>query len=277
MHDAALLPGDDPFAQPVGVDAFNASFRSEVYGDAPMSAERFVQHVERHTIDLTRSPRWTVDGALSGIALLGFRERRAWLGGFGVVPEFRGRGLADSYLEAVRRICRDAGAQTIELEVLVHNPAAIALYKRCGFRIIDELVGWARAPLGGASAPTVPCARNEHEIARIARAPATCWQREPQSVAAAAPCERVIIGDEAAPRAYAFLRRKADSAAIVDAGARDAASAELLLGALDAVAPEVALVIINEPAHGPLHEEFTARASWSETVRQHRMRRSTSD
>jgi GNAT superfamily N-acetyltransferase len=237
MHDAALPPGDDPFLQPVDVEAFNASFRSEVYGDAPMSAERFVQHVERYAIDLTRSPRWTVDGALSGIALLGFRDRRAWLGGFGVVPKFRSRGLADRYLGAA----------------------------------------WRRASLGGASARAAAMARDEREIARVARRPATCWQREPQSVAATSPSERIVVGDDIAPQAYAYIRRNADSAAILDAGARDAASAELLLGALDDAAPDVALVIINEPAHGPLHEAFTARASWSETVRQHRMRRNVDD
>jgi len=63
---------------PVDVDAFNASFRGELYGDAPtVTAQSFADHVERNTIDLSRSPRWTVDGKLSGVALLGFREQRA--------------------------------------------------------------------------------------------------------------------------------------------------------------------------------------------------------
>ncbi|GAC1421220.1 MAG: hypothetical protein NVSMB64_30080 [Candidatus Velthaea sp.] len=263
------------FLQPVDVDAFNATQRGEVYGDAPaMTAVLFAQHIERNTIDLSRSPRWTLGGSLSGVALLGFRGQRAWVGGFGVVPEFRGRGLARRYLHDVISICRDAGAETLELEVLVRNGPAIALYKRGGFAVIDELVVWSRAPLGTDFAQPETAARDEREIARVARTPATCWQREPHNVAAASPCERIIIGDDVAPQAYAFLRRNVDRTTLLDVGARDTSSAELLLDALDAIVPEGRLMLINEPAHGPMHQAFTVRTSWTETTRQHRMCRS---
>ena len=45
---------------------------------------------------------------------------------------------------------------------------------------------------------------------------------------------------------------------LLDVGARDAESAELLLDVLDTLAPEVMLRLLNEPAHGPLHEALTA-------------------
>jgi len=114
---------------------------------------------------------------------------------------------------------------------------------------------------------------DERKIARAARTPSACWQREPQSVAATSPCERLVIGEDAAPRAYAFLRRSGERAALLDVGAGDTESAELLIDALDAVAPEVTLRLLNEPAHGPLHEALTATEPWTETTRQHRMLR----
>ena len=262
--------------QTVDVEALNASFRGEVYGEGPaMTADRFALHVARNGVDLARSPRWAVDGALSGIALLALRGERAWIGGFGVVPAFRGRGLAQRYLDETCALARDAGATTIELEVLVRNAAAVALYRRGGFAVVDELVVWSRPPLG--AEPLHPAARvlAEDEIARIARVPAACWQREPASVAASSPCERVLIGGEDAPRAYAFVRRDVDRAALLDAGAGDEASAVALLDALDALVPERALQLLNEPARGPLHEALGARSAWTETTRQYRMLRTS--
>ena len=261
------------FSEPIDVGAFNASQRGEVYGYAPaMTAERFAQHVERNAIDLSSSPRWTVGGALSGVALLAFRSKRAWIGGFGVVPAFRGRGLAQRYLQDVYSICRDAGAEMLELEVLVRNARAIALYKRGGFAIVDELVVWSRAPVGAEPGHLLACARDESEIARVARLPSACWQREPQSVAAALPCERLAIEDDATPLAYAFLRRNVGRATLLDVGACDTLSADLLLDALDASVPEVTLTLLNEPAHGSLHQALSARANWIEATRQHKMR-----
>ena len=261
------------FSQPVDVSAFNASQSGEVYGNMPsMTAENFSQHVERNAIDLSRSPRWTVGTSLSGVALLGFRGERVWVGGFGVVPEFRGRGLARRYLQDVLSICRDAGAETLELEVLVRNAAAIALYKRGGFAIVDELVIWSRAPVGANAVHLPVWTRDEREIASVARTPSACWQREPQSVAAASPRERLVIGNDATPQAYAFVRRNLGRTTILDVGACETTSAHLLLDEFDAFAPEAKLTLLNEPAHGPLHQALTARASWTEATRQHKMR-----
>lgn len=262
------------WAPPVDVDALNASFRGEVYGEGPaMTAERFALHVQRNAVDLTRSPRWDVGGELSGVALLALRGARAWIGAFGVVPAFRGRGLARRYLEETLAIARAAGATSIELEVLARNAPAIALYYSGGFAVVDELVVWSRTPLG--AEPPHPAARivDDAEIALVARVPAACWQREPASVAASSPCERVLIGPAEAPRAYAFVRRDVDRAALLDAGARDPDAAVRLLDALDARVPERALSLLNEPAHGPLHDALAARAAWTETTRQLRMRR----
>jgi ribosomal protein S18 acetylase RimI-like enzyme len=262
-------------AHGVTADDLNAAFRGDVYGEQPgMNTAGVRAHVERNGVDLARSRRWTVDSALSGIVLLAFRDERAWIGGFGVVPEFRGRGLARRYLDETLAIARASGAASVELEVLVHNVQAIRLYEHAGFERIDEVVVWTREPLRApAEDDEAPVLRayGAAEIAALARTPASCWQREPESVAAAAPFETVVVGAAESPDAIAFVLR-GERASVIDARARDAAAAAALLAALDGRIAAYALTLVNEPARGALHDAFTAHGGWCELARQYRMR-----
>jgi ribosomal protein S18 acetylase RimI-like enzyme len=261
--------------QHVTVEELNASFRGDVYGEQPaMTVESFRAHVERNDVDLARSRRWTVDGALAGVVLLAFRRERAWIGGFGVVPELRGRGLARRYLDETLDIARASGVTSVELEVLTHNLSAIRLYERAGFTTIDELVVWTREPLRPADeTDTEPVLRayDAEAIAVLARTPASCWQREPESVAAGAPFEALFVGSRESPDAYAFVRRR-ERASLLDARAHDALSASALLAALDAELASDTVALVNEPARGALHDAFAGHAGWSEFARQYRMR-----
>jgi ribosomal protein S18 acetylase RimI-like enzyme len=51
-----------------------------------------------------------------------------------VSPDIRGRGVGDRLIEEVVRWGRRSGATTLRLSVLDDNRAALALYKRHGFR-----------------------------------------------------------------------------------------------------------------------------------------------
>jgi GNAT superfamily N-acetyltransferase len=267
----------------VDVEDFNASFRGEIYGESGVDVDWFAEHVGRNAIDLARSPRWVVDGALGGMALLAFRGERAWVGAFGVVPELRGRGYARRFLADALALAAEAGATTLELEVLERNAAAIGLYERGGFTTVGELIVWKRAPLSAAGtesvadedAPAVtnavvaddePRSYDAAAVARIARHPATCWQREPPGVAAASPVEAILVEG-----AYAFVRRTAARTVLLDAGARDDRAAAALLAALDARFPRAEPALLNEPPQGPLHDALAAHPAWSELTRQRRM------
>ena len=276
----------------VSVVDFNASFRGEIYGEGGVDADWFAEHVGRHGIDLARSPRWIVDGALGGMALLAFRGERAWIGAFGVVPGLRGRGFARRFVADALAVAAESGATSVELEVLERNPAAIALYERCGFSPTGKLVVWKRAPFAASEAVLADdiiggrtrdgdgarACDGDHArdydvaaVARIARRPATCWQREPLSVAAAAPFAAILIGPAGAPDGYAFVRHAGGRTAVLDAGARDAQAAAAVLAALDASAPAAEPMLINEPPHGALHDALAAHPAWSELTRQRRM------
>lgn len=57
----------------------------------------------------------------------------AWIGGVGVVPTHRGRGIAKKLMVAAEDACRDKGVDEVSLEVIVGNDRAYKLYKSLGY------------------------------------------------------------------------------------------------------------------------------------------------
>ncbi len=58
----------------------------------------------------------------------------------GVVPSYRGRGIAGAMLEEVKERVRELGVRRIVLEVLQSNASARRAYERAGFQVSRELV-----------------------------------------------------------------------------------------------------------------------------------------
>ena len=94
----------------------------------------FVNRCANNDLDLSRSPLLYVDGEPAGLALLGIRGRRGWLGGMGVKREHRGLGLGRMLLEDIAAEARKAGLETLTLEVIEENTSAIGLYRMAGFQ-----------------------------------------------------------------------------------------------------------------------------------------------
>ena len=90
-------------------------------------------------IDLDRS-RIAVDGdERIGVANLAVRGDRYWIGGIGVVPSARKRGVGRQLMEAL--LAEAPG--TVTLEVLVQNEPAIALYESLYFERTRLLEVWS--------------------------------------------------------------------------------------------------------------------------------------
>jgi ribosomal protein S18 acetylase RimI-like enzyme len=53
--------------------------------------------------------------------------------GFVVQPELQGRGYGRGALSTITRAVRSEGIDSVHLEVLIDNPAALHLYESCGF------------------------------------------------------------------------------------------------------------------------------------------------
>lgn len=63
------------------------------------------------------------------------RERQTAHLVIGILQEFTGRGIGTRLFQEVERWARDVGLHRLELTVMTHNQAGIALYKKMGFEI----------------------------------------------------------------------------------------------------------------------------------------------
>jgi len=119
-----------------------------------------------------------------GLAMLGVRQARGWVGGMGVVTAARRTGVGKRLMRAIMDEALAAGIRELFLEVLEQNTSARTLYERLGFRALRRLEVWTYAgapPTGGGRAQACDprSARNRIRAARTAPEP---WQRADETV-----------------------------------------------------------------------------------------------
>ncbi|KAJ6440603.1 acetyltransferase, gnat family [Purpureocillium lavendulum] len=78
------------------------------------------------------------------IALDDARPGKSRLGAMGVVPAFQGKGVGGRALTTIIDAERRRGVSLFELEVIQQNTRGVQLYKRAGFTVHRELLGWQR-------------------------------------------------------------------------------------------------------------------------------------
>jgi ribosomal protein S18 acetylase RimI-like enzyme len=223
----------------------------------------FGRHLRRAGADLALSRVLAIDGALHGISLVGCRQERAYLAGFGIAGAQRGRGLAKALLEAQRAVLADAGVREVVLEVIEQNPAR-KLYRHAGFAEIRPL-----AVLQGALAQGRSFAGVALDAAALASAHALCnagtrptWRREIRTVLDDVDAEGAVAlgiqrGD--AVVGYAVYLENDSHSALLDAGALDQAAASELLDALACVRAGAAWRLVDEPLDSVLFRVATTR------------------
>uniref|UniRef100_A0A832I7D7 GNAT family N-acetyltransferase n=1 Tax=Eiseniibacteriota bacterium TaxID=2212470 RepID=A0A832I7D7_UNCEI len=201
-------------------------------------------------------------GAPVALAMLARRGADGWIGGMGVVPAARGRGLAARVMEAVLSEAARRGVARVWLEVLVQNERAIRVYERLGFRAMRRLevlerpaasAPAARAAVGPPAARLDPAECLAHHAALHA-AERLPWQRGlPVQRRLAASLEAYGVRDAHGPVAAVLVRPLAARAAILDVGlaarAPEGALASALHAALAAHAAEAASLLNLEPGH----------------------------
>ena len=138
--------------------------------------------VATYDLDLAASVV-AVDGALAvGLAMLAIRGDHGWLGGMGVLPERRGKGIGELLTTRVLEGARQRAVAHVRLEVLEQNAPAIAIYRRLGFVDVGDVVVWRleHGPPGDDAAD----ADLDAALASLAAAEeAAPWQRSPATVA----------------------------------------------------------------------------------------------
>lgn len=121
--------------------------------DMRMSREQFQQRLRRDGVSLALSA-----GAFDGERIIGFcingagewnRIATAYDAGTGVIPSYRGRGVATELFGFVGRRLKEAGFQQYLLEVLTTNVPAATLYRKLGFKDTRQLAVFRSGPQRG--------------------------------------------------------------------------------------------------------------------------------
>ncbi|WP_207555679.1 GNAT family N-acetyltransferase [Intrasporangium flavum] len=282
------------------VEAWNRAY-ADYLVDVSRDARGLADHVTAGSIDLGRSLVVLDRGVPVGLALLGVRAtdagraagERGWVGGFGLAPSHRGRGLAAPLADALLDLARGSGVGHVRLEVLTPNVAARRTYERVGFRVDQRLLvlgGRLAAPgdrpaRSTRSARVVPFdaarwAAGLAALERLSGGPSQPWGREAAHVTPRPGDVIALVGPDAAPTAALLVRPRpsasaASAAAPVDlsvltGAALDEDAAGAAVSALAACYPGRACRVVNEPATSPLAAAF-GRAGLAEVLDQHEM------
>lgn len=264
-------------AAAVSLEAFAAAFTSAFAGyPVPVAVDavwlsrraRYEQH------DLLNSLVAFEGAEAVGTAILGVRGERGWVAGFGVVPRWRGRGLACRLMSELVGRARASGLRRLSLEVLQGNTAAVRLYERAGMShtrdllILERPADWAGPAAGRAGALTeAPAEELLEHFTRLHTEPAA-WQREPVGLLTA-KLRGLYLGPRSRPRACAILKYTEEGEALLsDLGAADARQARALCAALGGLSG--LLKLQNEPERSPFVAPLLEHG-FAEVLRQHEM------
>lgn len=176
------------------------------------SEPQYAIHVAANDIDLGASPIWyDRDGNLVAAAVLGVREKRGWIGGFGIVPAHRGRGLGHALLADVLERAWSLDLESVTLEVLAQNTAARRTYVAGGFMQTRLLVYYGVDAEAVGAEPTDAPYVDAERFFEAEDETAPCWQLESVSLRRVTP-QVHAVGDE---RAFCIFRHDGTRAQVL--------------------------------------------------------------
>jgi ribosomal protein S18 acetylase RimI-like enzyme len=209
--------------------------------------------VDVFDLDLGQSFVADDEGVLVGLANLGRRGARTWLGGVGVVPSRRGEGIGELLTRSLLERTGALGAREMVLEVIVENLPAISLYDKLGFvrtRELEVLSLAAEANGGAAEVAPLEVVRRLVWAQRDGEEP---WQRDDDTV------DRLLRRDPApggivAGDAGAIFRTSGDTVSLVQAAGDERGLAEILAS----LRARVTVSAVNYPAGGAVARALRA-------------------
>ena len=119
----------------------------EAFADYAMDAsgtkeEPMLLRMSKNSVDFDASPGAYDGEHLVGFTLIGIDKidgiLTAYDAGTGIIPDFRGQGLAKSLFDHALPELRSRGVKRFLLEVLQSNEPAIKAYQKSGFEIVRE-------------------------------------------------------------------------------------------------------------------------------------------
>lgn len=125
------------------LEVWNRGFQSYVV-DLTLSLDGFLTRISSEGVSPEYSFIAFLEGKPVGFLLNGIRissgRKFAWNGGTGVVPELRGRGIGRALVETALDLYAQELVDIATLEAISSNESAIALYQKCGYEVVDELM-----------------------------------------------------------------------------------------------------------------------------------------
>ena len=222
-------------------------------------------HLEANQIDRSLSPIWYADdGTLLAAGTLAVREERGWIGGFGVAPPHRRRGIAGALLESIVQGARLRALRSIALEVLVDNTGAIRTYERGGFSVRRTLESSRLRPTRHSAASgrlisVAPLLERRDPVA-------PCWQRETVSLRS----QPAICGVALAEDAFAIFRHNRNEAQILKIEAQCSDHVAALASSIAEAFELEAVSLFNEPAESAI-AGYVRELGWERTFEQYEM------
>ncbi len=110
-----------------------AVLREKVFGDCLDDALAIVGNT--FGSDKRKQYVFSLSGQNVGIVSVFVEDTEASIHGFGIIPEYRGKGLGKEMLLQVTKNLISEGYKDIIIEVDSKNQAAFELYKKCGFKV----------------------------------------------------------------------------------------------------------------------------------------------
>lgn len=229
--------------------------------------------MEAGSFDLSRSLVLMDDQSPAGFSFLGVRGVRGWIGGFGISPDYRGKGLAGQLFRDHVALFRESGLESVHLEVLVENWAQ-KVYAGAGFTVSRRLsiLQGTLPRLSPQEGQGVQEGSPDQLLAlspRLHGAHPPVWQREPASLTVSMPANShaLYTGPEGEPTGYLLYQAVSERVRVVDA-AGGPAEAQALLAGLASRFPDLPVSVVNEPDGSPFHAALLAmgcaeaRAQW---------------
>jgi ribosomal protein S18 acetylase RimI-like enzyme len=105
--------------------------------------------------------------------------REGWIGGLGIVPAYRGKGIGKTLMSAAEDFCRSRGVTGVSLEVIEGNVKAQRLYEKLGYVATRKYLTAEGKPAKFDGFGSLPVKATVPEIVALHERSYkdTCWQR----------------------------------------------------------------------------------------------------
>ncbi len=178
-----LIPANT-FSYEELTEAYNHT-RVDYIVPMPMNAAKLREYVETYDVDMAASAVAVDGNEILGLAMLGVRQRRAWITRLGVIRSNRRRGTGQGLVEHLVRQALEKEAAYIIIEVIENNTPAYELFLKNGFKDTRDLLVLRRPPYDLESNPEVGLITLDEAAARQllkARRSVPSWLDEYESL-----------------------------------------------------------------------------------------------